>query len=123
MWYSPQQLRAAFFMRPLPEKLTHKQRVTRQYKKVLVTLRDHAGFFRHSWYQGVGLARDQYELNRHLDNPVEIEERVRQGEQWLKENKHFFPYKRTFSSPLDLALALAPTPLLMAPLSFATYIT
>lgn len=37
-------------MRPLPENLTQAQRVRRQYKKVLVNLRDQAGFYRMQWY-------------------------------------------------------------------------
>jgi len=80
-------------MRPLPEVLTHKQRVTRQYKKVLVTLRDHAGFYRDKWYLAVGKARDAYELHRFIDNPTEMEIRVQEGDKWLEEHKHWAPYK------------------------------
>lgn len=64
MWYPTKELRQVFFMKPVPEVLTNKQRVTRQYKRVLTTLKDHAGNYRQYYVNDVGEARYQYEIRR-----------------------------------------------------------
>eukprot|EP01123_Difflugia_compressa_P006420 TRINITY_DN18628_c0_g1_i1.p1 TRINITY_DN18628_c0_g1~~TRINITY_DN18628_c0_g1_i1.p1 ORF type:complete len:145 (+),score=29.18 TRINITY_DN18628_c0_g1_i1:84-518(+) len=93
MWYTPTQLRAAFFMRPIPPVLTQKQQVTRQYKKVILCLRDHAGHHRQQWITDIGEARYQYELNRHETDPLQIDFFLKKGEDWLKYYAHWAPYK------------------------------
>lgn len=113
MWYSPQQLRAAFFMRPIPEHLTQAQRVRRQYKAVLVCLKDHAGHQRPYWYTDVGRARARYEEHRHVTDTTAIEVLLAEGDSWLKEHRHWAPYKRSLSWPssylFDLIVIKSPT--------------
>lgn len=99
MWLSDKALRAAFFMRPQVEPLTHKQRVTRQYKRVLKWARDHNGFHLEAYWRDVGLIRDRYEAARHLSNPLEVEALLAEGDRLLLQYPHHWPYKCT-SPPL-----------------------
>jgi len=93
MFLSPQQLRAAMFSKPLPPILTPRQRVLRQYKRVLETCRDHAGYDREWWYDDVGEVRYQFELHRHEVDPVQIEYFIDKGDKWLKKYRHWAPYR------------------------------
>uniref|UniRef100_A0A6B2LQS9 NADH dehydrogenase [ubiquinone] 1 beta subcomplex subunit 9 n=1 Tax=Arcella intermedia TaxID=1963864 RepID=A0A6B2LQS9_9EUKA len=65
----------------------------RQYKQVLVTLRDHAGFYREEWYADVGAARAQYEKHRFEQDPKQIHYLIDFGNKWLEEHKHWYPYR------------------------------
>eukprot|EP01128_Nolandella_sp_AFSM9_P008940 TRINITY_DN5588_c0_g1_i1.p1 TRINITY_DN5588_c0_g1~~TRINITY_DN5588_c0_g1_i1.p1 ORF type:complete len:147 (-),score=45.53 TRINITY_DN5588_c0_g1_i1:83-523(-) len=93
MFLAGDKLRAAFFMtKTTKAPLTHKQLVTRQYKKVLVTLKDHAGIYRNQWYDSVGRARDAFEEHRHINDARQQEYLLSVGDKWLDENKHYAPY-------------------------------
>eukprot|EP01126_Amoeba_proteus_P036791 TRINITY_DN375_c0_g2_i1.p1 TRINITY_DN375_c0_g2~~TRINITY_DN375_c0_g2_i1.p1 ORF type:complete len:148 (-),score=24.31 TRINITY_DN375_c0_g2_i1:39-482(-) len=93
MWFPSTELRRVFFMKAVEqETLTHSQKVTRQYKKVLVTCRDHAGFSREFYVRDVGEARFQFEKNRHLATEEEKEYALYQGDLWLRQHRHHAPY-------------------------------
>jgi len=93
MYFTPQQLRVAMFSRPLPPILTPRQRVLRQYKRVLETCRDHAGFYREFWYDDVGEVRYQFEQHRHETDPSQIEYFIDKGDKWLVRYRHWAPYR------------------------------
>eukprot|EP01125_Pyxidicula_operculata_P019321 TRINITY_DN69_c0_g1_i1.p1 TRINITY_DN69_c0_g1~~TRINITY_DN69_c0_g1_i1.p1 ORF type:complete len:147 (-),score=29.53 TRINITY_DN69_c0_g1_i1:29-469(-) len=92
MMYTPHQVRAAMFLRPKQEFLTQRQRVLRQYKAVLVTLRDHAGFYRDFYFNDVGEARAIFESSRGVTDETEIERLIEKGNKWLEQHKHWAPY-------------------------------
>jgi hypothetical protein len=95
MYMTNQQLRQLFHLKQLPATdLTHKQIVTRQYKRVLVNCRNHAEYIKENYFIMVGEARYQYEKNRHLTDEDAIEYAIKQGEAWLHKYQHWAPYLR-----------------------------
>jgi len=72
-------------------KLTHRQRVTRLFRRASLNLLDWC-VDRRDWRQQHLILRDMFDENKHLTDPQQIEQILQKGEAELQANLHPQPY-------------------------------